>query len=267
MATTTSGAEPPITNRLLDVLPPRDRARVLDGCREVDLSFGQALANPGDRIRHVYFPTAGFVSILVPMGASQILEVALAGNEGLLGLPVALGVPFSPVRAMVQGDGNAWRMDAASFRRDLRDLPRLGACVGRYTHAVMSQLHRAAGCNRFHLVEQRVARWLLMTADRAHAATFHMTHEFLAFMLGVRRVGVTEAAGALQDRGLISYSRGRMTILDRPGLEAASCACYRADLDSYDEAFRERAFTRRLPRAGLPARRSSRARAANGGER
>lgn len=222
-----------ITNRLLDRLPAKDRARVLDQCESVELSFPDVLAEPGDVLTHVYFPIGGAISLVTPMGKKASLEVALAGNEGLYGVPVALGVDISPVRALVQGNGSAWRMGAGAFRRELARTPRLRTCIDGYIYVLLSQLIQTAGCNRFHLVERRVARWLLMTADRAHSPTFRITHEFLAFMLGVRRVGITEAAGALQKRGLIGYRRGIVTILDREGLERASCACYRSDLSTY----------------------------------
>lgn len=231
----------PITNRLLDRLPARQRAHVLAGCEEVELAFGDVLAEPGDAVRDVYFPTRGFISLLAPMGGKDVLEVALAGNEGLYGVPVALGVAASPVRALVQGNGAAWRMGAGAFRRELEAIPALRACIDRYVHVLMSQVIQTAGCNRFHVVEQRVARWLLMTGDRSHSPSFHITHEFLAYMLGVRRVGITEAAGALQRRRLIRYARGEVTILDRKGLERASCSCYRSDISLYDEAFGTRA--------------------------
>jgi hypothetical protein len=172
------------------------------------------------------------------MDGKDNLEVALAGNEGLYGVPVALGVLESPVHALVQGSGPAWRMSAAAFRRELIRMPALRECIDRYIHVLMTQLIQTAGCNRFHVVEQRVARWLLMTSDRAHSATFRITHEFLAYMLGVRRVGITEAASALQRRELIGYKRGILTILDRKGLERAACSCYRSDLATYKRTFR-----------------------------
>ena len=227
----------PITNRLLDRLPAKDRARVLAACDEVELTSPEILAEPGDSIRHVYFPTGAYISLVTPMGGKNSLEVALVGNEGIYGAPVALGVGISPVHALVQGSGSAQRMGAAAFRRELARVPALRNCVDRYIYVLMSQVNQTAGCNRFHVVEQRVARWLLTTADRAHSASFHITHELLAFMLGVRRVGITEAAGALQDRKLIGYSRGTLNIRDRNGLERAACVCYRSDVSTYDRIF------------------------------
>lgn len=226
-----------IRNRLLDRLPVKERAHVLAGCEEVQLAFPEVLAEPGDPIGHVYFPTDSFISLVRPMGGKNSLEVALAGNEGIYGVPVALGVEISPVHALVQGSGPAWRMGASAFRRELASVPKLRSCIDSYIYVFMSQLIQTAGCNRFHVVEQRVARWLLMTADRAHAPTFRITHEFLAYMLGVRRVGITEAASALQRRKLIGYTRGVMTILNRKGLERASCSCYRSDLSTYKQVF------------------------------
>ena len=227
----------PLTNRLLDQLPARDRDRMIAACEKVDLVFEDVIDEAGGTIGHVYFPTGSFISMLVPMGGKSTLEVALAGNEGMYGLPVAFGVSTTPMRALVQGAGPALRMSAAAFRSRIARVPALRACVDRYIYIVMSQLIQVAGCNRFHVVEQRLARWLLMTGDRAHSATFKITHEFLAYMLGVRRVGITEAATALQERNLITYTRGLLTILDRKGLERASCSCYRSDLTTYRRIF------------------------------
>ncbi len=235
----------PATNRLLDRLPAKDRARVLSECETVELAFPDVLAEPGEPTAHVYFPTASFISLVTPMEGESSLEVALAGSEGMHGVCVAMGVAISPVHALVQGGGLASRMKSATFARELARVPSLRNCVDRYIYVLMSQLIKTAGCNRFHRVEQRLARWLLMTADRAHSPSFHITHEFLAYMLGVRRVGITEAASALQDRKLISYARGAMTIRDRRGLERASCPCYRSDLAIYEGAFGPRGGARR----------------------
>ena len=227
----------PTANRLIARLGAKDRAHVIGACDEVELAFGDVLAEPGQPVDHVIFPIGGFISLLAPMGGPSILEVALTGNEGMYGVSVALGAESSQVQAVVQGAGRALRLEGPAFRRELGRLPKLRSSIDLYIHVLMGQLVRSAGCNRFHVVEQRVARWLLMTADRTHAATFHMTHELLAHMLGVRRVGVTEAASALQARSLISYTRGVVTILDHRGLERASCTCYRADLDTYERYF------------------------------
>ena len=210
---------------------------MLAACEEVELAFGEILVEPGEAIRDVYFPTRSSISLLAPIGADHVLEVALTGNEGVYGLPGALGIRKSQVRALVQNAGGAWRISAAHFRGQLARSPKLRACVHAYAYVLMSQVINTAGCNRFHLVEQRVARWLLMTSDRCHSRTFLMTHSLLGYMLGVRRVGVTQAATALQHAGLIRYSRGDMTILDRKGLERASCSCYRSDLALYDDTF------------------------------
>ena len=220
-------------NRLLEALPSGDLDRFLDGCEAVELAFADLLYRTGERLTHVYFPTGSFISLIMPVDEAASLEVGLVGAEGMFGAPLALGVDVSPMRAVVQGAGAAWRMDAASFVRELERSPALQREIDRYVYVQLSQLAQTAGCTRFHVVEERLARWLLMTQDRARAKAFHVTQEFLAMMLGVRRVGVTKAAGSLQKRGLIRYSRGDVTVLDRRGLKAASCGCYQADRASY----------------------------------
>jgi len=215
-----------IENSLLAAIPCKAYRRLLAGLEPVRLTFGEVLYEPGETIRHVYFPGASLVSLLTLVDGHLALEVGLIGREGMLGLPLVLGHTVSPVRALVQGTGTAMRMVSAHFREEFqRSLP-LQQELYRYTHTLMAQISQTAACNRFHVVEMRLTRWLLMTHDRVKSDQFRMTHEFLAHMLGVRRVGVTKAAQALQKRKLISYSRGDITVLDRTGLEAAACQCY-----------------------------------------
>jgi CRP-like cAMP-binding protein len=226
-----------LVNRLLDPLPSHERRRILAKCEPVELVFGEVLHLPGQRIGYVYFPIGGFISQIVPVDKSACLEVGLIGHEGILGIPLALGVDTSPVRAVVQGAGSALRMAAVPFRRELARSKALRREIDRYVFVQLSQFAQMIGCTRFHVVGARLARWLLMTQDRAHADTFYVTQEFLAFMLGVRRVGVTRAASALQAQGLIRYSRGTLTVLDRRGLKRAACGCYEADRRSYARIF------------------------------
>lgn len=224
-------------NRLLESLPGSDLRRMLAGCESVELALAQVLFMPGGTVGHVYFPTGSFVSLQMAVDASSSVEVGLVGSEGMLGVPLVLGVDVSPVLAVVQGAGSALRMDAEPFRRELGRSPALQREMDRYVFVQLNQVAQSAACTRFHVVEERLARWLLMTQDRARANTFHITQEILAIMLGVRRVGVTKAASSLQKRSLIHYRRGNITILDRRGLKAAACGCYKADRDSYDRIF------------------------------
>ena len=217
----------------LAALPAAERESVLAGCTRVELVLGTVVHEEGERIRHVYFPTDSFISVLATVDEKSTLEVGMIGDEGLCGYGLALGSDLAPLRTLTQGAGAAWQMPGSTFRRSLRDTPALRDLVNRYVYVHLRQLARTAVCARFHVVEKRLARWLLMTADRAHSDTFYVTQEFLAFMLGVRRVGVTAAAGALQARGLIRYRRGNVTIVDHDRLEAAACTCYRSDLETY----------------------------------
>jgi CRP-like cAMP-binding protein len=225
-----------ILNSLLAALPRKSYLRLRPGLTPVELVFGDVLYEPGSPIREVYFPTQSLVSLLTLVNGHLALEVGLVGREGMVGFPLALGVGVSPVRALVQGAGPALKMSAARFRTELRSSPPLQRELHRYVHAMMAQISQTAACNRFHVVEARLARWLLMTRDRVRSGEFRMTHEFLSHMLGVRRVGVTEAASALQRQELIEYSRGNISILDHRGLEAAACSCYEIVKDMHDGA-------------------------------
>lgn len=235
-------------NQLLGVLPAAESRRLIARCERIEMTFGNVLCQQGDRIRHIYFPTGGFVSLLSRVDRLPGLEVGLVGAEGAVGVSLALGIAVSPLQALVQGSGPALRMEAATFANELERHPNLRAATHRYIYVLMSQLAQMATCARFHTVEARLARWLLMTRDRAGSDAFYLTQEFMAYMLGVRRVGVTRAAGALQARHLVRYHRGRMIILDARGLEATSCRCYslaRSTYRTFTRQGRERQLSRR----------------------
>jgi CRP-like cAMP-binding protein len=220
-------------NELIARLPPRDRRELLAACEPVPLAPGTVLCEPGRRARHVYFPNEGFISLTAAIDGEPGLEVAMVGREGMLGVHVALGVGVAPLHAMVHGAGTAWRIGSARFRLEQAASTALQRLLNRYLYVLMEQMATSACCTRFHRVEPRLARWLLISQDRAHSDSFHLTHEGLAGMLGVRRVGITGAASDLQRRGLVRYHRGDITVLDRAGLEAAACGCYAADRDAY----------------------------------
>lgn len=219
---------PAIPNILLRLLPHKDYLNLAPGLTPVALKFGQVLYEPGKPMRDVYFPSACLVSLLTIAEGHLALEVGMVGREGMLGIPLALGIGISPVRALVQGEGPALRMSKARFLAGFGASLPMRRAVLTYVHSLMGQITQTAACNRFHLVEGRLARWLLMTRDRVGSGEFRMTHEFLSHMLGVRREGVSEAAAIFQDRHLIEYSRGKIRILNHRGLEAAACSCYRS---------------------------------------
>jgi len=221
-----STKSPRIANRLLAALPKKDYQALQRHLEEVPLVFEEILYQPNVLISDVYFPNSGIVSLLAAVNDHATLEVGLVGNEGILGLAIFMGVNTSQNRAVVQGAGTAMRMKATALRKQCNDggvLPRL---LRRYSHSLVTQITQSAVCNQFHSVDARLARWLLMTHDRMGDDEFQLTQEFLSNMLGVRREGVSRAAGDLQKRKLIVYSRGRLKVLDRVGLEAVSCGCY-----------------------------------------
>lgn len=233
---------PPLTtrgetvNRLLATLPKKEYERLLPGLKRIQLNFGEVLYEPGDTIKHVYFPNDSIVSLLAAMSERSTLEVGMVGNEGFAGLPIFMGVNVSQTRALVQGAGSAMRMTSATVRHEANRLGALHRLLHRYSHSLLTQVSQSVACNRFHSVDARLARWLLMTSDRLGLDQFRLTQDFMSNMLGVRREGVNKAAGTLQTAKLIRYSRGMITILDRRRLEEKSCECYaiiKAESDEY----------------------------------
>jgi len=226
---------PPAENHLIERLPRPDRQRLLKASEPVELMLTEVLCERGEPLRHLYFPIDAFISQVTQVDHHPGLEVSLVGREGVLGAALVLGVRTARLRALVRGAGSARRIGVSAFQREMALSAALRSGLSLYLHLLMVQMAAAAGCQRFHQIAPRLARWLLMCHDRARADRFHATHECLASVLGVRRVGITIAAGALQRAGLIGYHRGEVTVLDRPGLEAASCSCYAADLQAYRE--------------------------------
>jgi CRP-like cAMP-binding protein len=204
-------------------------------CVPVQLAMADILCEGGKAIRHVYFPIESFISMVTILDGKPVLEVGMVGREGMLGAQMALGVTREPLYAIVQGPGPSWRIGESAFRRELKSNKPLKDTLGQYLHVTGTQLAGSAACLRFHRIGPRLARWLLMTQDRANSSSFRVTHEFLAFMLGVRRVSVTTAAADLQRQTLVKYHRGDIEILNRLGLENAACSCYAQDRKIYAE--------------------------------
>lgn len=235
-----------LENELIKRLPRKDRSRLLASCADVPLTLADVLCDPGKPMRYVYFPVEGFISLVAVVEGSPGVEVGMVGREGMLGAHMALGGANSPLHSLVQGVGSARRTSAAVFRRELAQSAALRQGVNRYLYILLSQMSTSAACLRFHQIGPRLARWLLMSQDRAECSSFHLTHEFLAYMLGVRRVGITTAAGLFQRDGLIEYRRGELSIVNRRGLEAAACSCYKMDRAGYTKPLPVPAVGRRL---------------------
>ena len=226
----------PGVNRLLATLTTKEYKRLLPKLKTVSLVLGEVLYEPGAVIKYVYFPNDSIISLISELSENSLLEVGMVGNEGMAGLAVFMGVNSSSTRALVQGAGTAMRMSSAAVRTEASQLGNFHHLLHRYSHSLLTQVSQSSACNRFHFVDARLARWLLMTKDRLGAEEFPLTQEFLSSMLGVRREGVSKAAGALQAAKLIRYSRGMITILNSRGLEAKSCQCYaiiKAETDAY----------------------------------
>lgn len=216
----------PVGNRLLAALSAEDMARIASAFDTVEIEAGTILCEPGQAIRHVYFPNDSLISLLAVTEGRMTLEVGLVGREGMLGASTALGHDVAQIRAVVQRSGTASRIDGAHFSAEVKRNPALQRVLYRYTDTLLAQAIQIAVCSRYHVLEARLARSLLITRDRLQSDKFHLTHEFLAHALGVRRVGVTKAASALQRQRLIAYSRGNIEVLDAAGLRKMSCRCY-----------------------------------------
>jgi len=232
-----SSVTPRVVNRLIESLPAETRNRILKICAPVQLAFGTVLCEANEPLRHAFFPLTAFISLVAIVKDHPPLEIGLIGNEGLLGATLALDVKSARLRGIVQGPGTALRMTAAQLSQLLRENRALRRLINRYLYVLLAQQSRSIACTRFHEIKARLARWLLLTHDRAHADHFRLTHQYLADMLGVQRSAVTIAAGALQKSKVIRYVRGEITVLDRRGLEAASCECYRAVIEDHQRQF------------------------------
>lgn len=222
-----------LANKLLAALPVTDRRRLLDDAQLVELEAQRALGASGQALAHAYFPTDGLISLLLPMTDSRTIEVGMIGPEGVLGAGCTLAAPTSAFDAVVRYDGYAWQIDAHALAGHARRCEILNCLLIGYLHVQVAQCGRQAGCCRFHSIWQRLCRWLLMSQDRLQSNHLLVTHEFVAHILGIRRAGVSQAAAAMQERGLISYSRGQILILDRAGLLTGVCTCYTQDLATY----------------------------------
>jgi CRP-like cAMP-binding protein len=227
-------------NRLLGLLPPRDYARLLPHLQRIPLGYRQSLYRANSAIQFVYFIETGVGSLVNTMANGRAAEVGTIGNEGLVGLPIVFGDDRAPTSVYVQVPGAGLKMKAALFKREMARSASMRSVMLRYAHAFFNQVAQSAACNHFHSIDQRCCRWLLMTHDRMQSDEFLLTQEFLAMMLGVQRTGVTVAASALQRAGLIRYSRGNVTIIDRRALLRRSCECYGTSKKEFDRLLGDR---------------------------
>ncbi len=224
----------PNDNRLLAALPAEDYQRLLPNLKPATFSLGEVIYESQGHMEYVYFPTTSHVSLLYTMLDGSTAEVGLVGNEGLVGIALFMGGDTTPNRAIVQGTGDAFRMQAKAMQDEFKRGGAFQLALLRYTQALIIQISQTAVCNRLHSTEQRLCRWMLMTRDRTHSDELQMTHEFISNMLGIQREAVSLAAHRLQDKGVISYARGRIQILDRQELEKYACECYQVVKDEHD---------------------------------
>ncbi|RZI99222.1 MAG: Crp/Fnr family transcriptional regulator [Rubrivivax sp.] len=232
---------PSSENRLIQQLPAAVRKQFLQRCEPFELILSAELSEADCVLSHAYFPRQGYISLVIDADSHPPIEVGMVGNEAMLGSELILGLAKTPWRALVQGAGMSWRIEADALREASEALPALRSVVQRTLMVRLHQAALAAACERFHMIGPRLARWLLMSQDRAKSPSFHVTQEFMALMLGVRRVGVTHAAHNFQHSGLIEYRRGELTVLDRAGLETEACSCYVADRALYSELMGQKA--------------------------
>jgi CRP-like cAMP-binding protein len=221
-------------NKLLAKVPSKELDRLLPHLHEVELPQTKVLSEIDEKIEHAYFVTSGVVSMVNQPDNGEIVEFATIGNEGMVGFPILLGTSSMPSRVLVQVAGSGLQIRVSDLLDCLSDMPALSRLLMRYVMAVLNQIAQSTSCNRLHQVQERCARWLLHTHDRVHGNSFNLTHEFLSQMLGVHRPTVTVAARMLQQAGLIHYTRGKIEVIDRAGLEQASCSCYRLIVDQYE---------------------------------
>ncbi len=224
----------PLQNRLLAALPSDEYARLLPNLEQVSMPLGGVLYESGIQMRHVYFPTTSIVSLLCTMENGASAEIAIVGNEGIVGVSLFMGGETTPSRAVIQSAGYAYRLRGPLLKEEFYRAGPMQQLLLRYTQALLTQMAQTAVCNRHHSLDQQFCRWLLLSLDRLPDNNLAMTQELIANMLGVRREGVTEAAGNVQRAGLIKYRRGRITVIDRPGLEARVCECYEVVKKEFD---------------------------------